>query len=145
PNTLIVITADHSTGGLTLGRDGEYAWFSENVMKIQASIAKMTKDLLALDEDEWRNYVDSQLNLELADTHWQTFENAMLVDDTDEREEAISAALIYATADLTGTGWTTSGHTGVDVPVMAKGPYADEFWGYQDHTDIAKVLLGLIK
>src|SRR5690606_16801796 len=39
-NTLVVVTADHSTGGLSMGADGEYAWRAEVVKKIQASAGK---------------------------------------------------------------------------------------------------------
>ena len=62
-----------------------------------------------------------------------------------EREDAIHDALVYITGDITGTGWTTSGHTAVDVPVFAKGPYAEGFRGYMNNTDIGKRLIEIVK
>lgn len=144
PNTLLVITADHSTGGLALGRDGVYEWLSERVMQINASIYQMTADLLQLPVIEWRSYLEPQLNLPLTEAHWQKIMAAADILDLEAREEALNEALVYATADLTGTGWTTGGHTAVDVPVMAAGPYAEQFRGYMDHTEVAKALLQLV-
>jgi len=146
PNTLIVMTADHSTGGLTLGRDGIYAWHSERVMQINASIYKMSAELLNLPTEQWQDYLAPRLNLPLTEQHWARIEAAAeqpLADN--QRRDAIRAALVYTTGDLTGTGWTTSGHTGVDVPVLAKGPHSQQLRGYMDHTDIAKMLLQLVR
>ena len=53
--------------------------------------------------------------------------------------------MVYITGDITGTGWTTSGHTGVDVPVFADGPYSENFGGYMDNTDIGKQLIKVVK
>ncbi|MDG2393681.1 MAG: alkaline phosphatase, partial [Thalassotalea sp.] len=44
----------------------------------------------------------------------------------------------------TSSGWTSSGHTGVDVPVYAFGQGYTEFSGFQDNTDIAKKLFKLM-
>ncbi|RUO64042.1 alkaline phosphatase [Pseudidiomarina planktonica] len=145
PNTLLVITADHSTGGLTLGRDGVYEWLSERVMGIKASVYVMSKALAEMPADQWREYVTPRLNLPLTDEHWQPLMAAAEITDAEEREDAIHAALVYATADLTGTGWTTSGHTAVDVPIMATGPHAEKFRGYMDNTEIGKQLLELVR
>ena len=37
-------------------------------------------------------------------------------------------------------GWTSGGHTGNDVPVMAYGPYAEEFARHLDNTDLYKLM-----
>ena len=42
------------------------------------------------------------------------------------------------------TGWTTKGHTAVDVQVFAYGQGADKFVGSQNNTDIAKKLISFI-
>jgi len=148
PNTLLVITADHSTGGLALGRDGVYEWLSDRVMKIETSIYKLTRELRDMPVSKWRDHVNAKLNLPLAETHWDKLMAAAEVpvdqDEGEARTDAIHAALVYATADLTGTGWTTGGHTAVDVPIMAHGPHAEAFRGYLDNTEIAKALLRLV-
>src|SRR5690554_1856863 len=81
PNTLLVITADHSTGGLTLGHGGEYAWHSEKVMAISESLEVMSSKLLSMPKSAWRAHVEDKLALTLTDTQWQTLA-AVQVSDT---------------------------------------------------------------
>lgn len=143
-NTLVVMTADHSTGGLTLGRDGEYAWYSDRVMAIESSIAKMSEEMLSMDADNWPEYVENKVNFELTQDYID--ELAIAAEQEGEaREESLHQALVYITGDITGTGWTTSGHTGVDVPVFAAGPYSEKFGGYMDNTDIGKALIEIVR
>ncbi|RUO40822.1 alkaline phosphatase [Pseudidiomarina aestuarii] len=147
PNTLLVITADHSTGGLTLGQGGEYAWYSERVMGIQNSLAFLTERLLEMPRAQWREYLQPRLNLDFSDEDWQQLIEAELPDSERARDQqyALGAVLVPLISKHTRTGWTTTGHTAVDVPVLAVGPYAEQLRGYQDHTDIAKVLLNIVK
>ncbi|MCK7459379.1 alkaline phosphatase [Idiomarina aminovorans] len=144
PNTLVVMTADHSTGGLTIGRDGDYAWYSDRVMNIESSIAYMSKEMLGMDSGKWAEYVANKVNFELTQEYID--ELAIVAEqEGEEREDALHQALVYITADITGTGWTTSGHTGVDVPIFATGPYSENFVGYMDNTDIGKQLIKVVK
>ncbi|RUO62106.1 alkaline phosphatase [Pseudidiomarina insulisalsae] len=147
PNTLIVVTADHSTGGLTLGQGGEYAWYSERVMAIENSLEVLVAGVLERSRDEWRSYLEPRLNLPLSDEQWQQLLATEMSGSEDKRDHAkrIHAALVKVISETTRTGWTTSGHTAVDVPIMAIGPYADQLRGYKDNTDIAKVLLQIVR
>lgn len=71
PNTLIVVTADHSTGGLTLGHGGVYEWHSERVMAIRNSLEVMVPELLTRPREQWRDYLQPRLNLPVSDAQWQ--------------------------------------------------------------------------
>jgi len=42
-------------------------------------------------------------------------------------------------------GYTTSGHTGIMVPVMAFGPGAERFAGFQKNTDLFEKMMELLK
>ena len=42
----------------------------------------------------------------------------------------------YDRKDEVEIAWTTTGHTGVPVPVMAYGPHAIEFTGWQENTEV---------
>lgn len=147
PNTLIVVTADHSTGGLTLGQGGEYAWYSERVMAIENSLEVLVAGLLQHSRDEWRDYLEPRLNLPLSEAQWQQLLATEMSgsEDRKDHEKRIQQALVTLISEVTRTGWTTSGHTAVDVPIMASGPYAEQLKGYKDNTDIAKVLLQIVR
>ncbi|MGM0526744.1 MAG: alkaline phosphatase [Pseudomonadota bacterium] len=144
PNTLFVMTADHSTGGLTIGRDGEYAWYSDRVMQIEHSIAYMKDKLLDMDSDQWASFVADAVNAELTQEYIDELAVAA-EQEGEDREDALHKALAYITGDITGTGWTTTGHTGVDVPVYATGPNSDQFRGYMDNTEIGQRLIDIVK
>lgn len=147
PNTLLVITADHSTGGLTLGQGGEYAWHTDKVMGIQNSFEVMAGELAKRPRSEWREYLTPVLNLPLTDAQWESLMAVQLDESVQGRERLypIHQALLAIVTEHTRTGWTTSGHTAVDVPIMAAGPGADLFGGYMNNIEIAKALLKLVR
>ena len=43
------------------------------------------------------------------------------------------------------TGWTTSGHTAIDVQVFAMGKGKEQFAGHIDNTDIPKVIFNMLE
>ena len=46
--------------------------------------------------------------------------------------------------ERTNTGWTTGGHTGVDVQVFATGVGSEAFRGHQTNTDIATKIFSIL-
>jgi alkaline phosphatase len=65
-------------------------------------------------------------------------------------QEAVGSgrALNFAVADLIGQrtliGWTTGGHTAVDVKLHAYGPGTERFRGHLDNTDVGLRLAELL-
>ncbi|MGQ4275640.1 alkaline phosphatase [Pseudidiomarina sp. E22-M8] len=147
PNTLIVVTADHSTGGLTLGQGGVYEWHSERVMAIENSLEVLVPELLARSREQWRDYLQPRLNLPVSDAQWQQLAETELAGSLDRNahERILRKALVALISEVTRTGWTTTGHTAVDVPIMATGPYAEQLRGYKDNTEIGQLLLQIVR
>ncbi len=137
PDTLMVITADHNTGGLSIGADGNYNWKPEILRNISASPDTLAQT--AIDKDEWRADLSSSLGFELSDD-----EVAKLTAAKPEGVDAMSIAIRHLIDKRTDTGWTTEGHTGMDVQVFAAGPAAELFNGHQDNTDIANKIFSLL-
>lgn len=138
-HTLVVATADHSTGGLTLGKDGEYNFFVDPI-----KAATRTPDFMAAQiakgasvEETLKKY----LKLELTTKEIQSVKDASQNTDVTEIDNAIEAII----NNRSFTGWTTGGHTGEDVPVYAYGPGSDRFSGLIDNTDNAKVIFDILK
>ncbi|WP_317933093.1 alkaline phosphatase [Halioxenophilus sp. WMMB6] len=135
--TLLVVTADHSTGGISLGSSGKYEWHPEVIRKLEQSPTKIAEQLLALPMGKRAALLKVQLGAEL-----NAEEATALAGLTDARSaEGLVKKLIDR---LTNTGWTTGGHTAVDVPVMAYGMGAEQFRGHQDNTEIAKKVIALL-
>lgn len=137
PDTLLVVTADHSTGGLTLGADRQYLWKADKVKAVKASLGEITKGLSAVKDpvSAWKNYVDFSLT---------NAQKAQLTQAHKQGEKALMLAVKNIINTTSYTGWTTGGHTAVDVPVLAYGKGAAQFNGLQNNTDIAKSLLEFI-
>ena len=122
--TLVISTADHETGGMTLGRDGVYRWDPAPLLAATASFEAMTAAARAG-----------------ADAATVVREGLALPALPPGIEEAIRGAIAsgdpYAlgpvvrdlASEPAGIGWTTGGHTAVDVGLYAFGPGAERFAG----------------
>ncbi|MFG6113766.1 alkaline phosphatase [Halobacillus sp. MO56] len=138
-HTLVITTADHSTGGMTMGRDGEYKWDPEPI-----KAAKRTPDFMAAEiadgadvEETLSNYID----LKLTQEEIQSVKDAAANGDKTEIDNAIERIF-----DLrSGTGWTTGGHTGEDVIVYGYGPQSNQFAGLHDNHEIGQKVMAVLE
>ncbi|TRW50297.1 alkaline phosphatase [Aliidiomarina halalkaliphila] len=142
-DTAVILTADHSTGGLTLGADGDYKWMAAEVHKIGRGLRTMASDLVDMPAVDWDEYIEKYLPFPL------TMDQQSALRDHSSRSDRSRSAIQQVLVDIvrfhTGTGWTTGGHTGEDVPVITFGPWADYFRGFQDQTDIGRQLIEWVK
>ncbi len=141
-HTLVVATADHSTGGYSIGADGIYNWFAEPI-----KAAKRTPDFMAAEiakgagvEETLKKYIDQNI-LALTSEEIQSVEAAAATKKVLDIDNAIENIF----NKRSHTGWTTGGHTGEDVPVYAFGPSSEKFAGQIDNTDIAKKVFDVLK
>lgn len=140
-HTLVVITADHSTGGYSIGADGVYNWFGEPI-----KAAKRTPDFMAAEiakganvEETLKKYID-QSRLALTAEEIQSVQKAAETKKATEIDNAIEEIF----NKRSHTGWTTGGHTGEDVNVYAYGPHKERFAGQIENTDQAKIIFDLL-
>lgn len=145
PNTLVVVTADHSTGGLSMGSGGDYQWRADVVREVKASANVITETLIAV--SDWYTSWQSLTSLSLSEGEQSVLAQARLKvlrsETTTEKNNAFTGLreqVLAAIDKASVTGWTTSGHTGGDVAVMAIGAGAEAFAGHRDNTDLAKML-----
>ncbi|OXS61420.1 alkaline phosphatase [Bacillus sp. V-88] len=137
--TLVIVTADHSTGGISIGSDGEYNW---DPAPIQA--AKHTPDFMAeqiVNGASVEETLANNIDLELTGEEIASVKSAAEKGDQTEIDNAIEKIF----DKRSGTGWTTDGHTGDDVPVYAFGPQKEKFAGLIDNTDQGNQILELLK
>ncbi|NHC40395.1 alkaline phosphatase [Bacillus sp. MM2020_1] len=138
-HTLAVATADHSTGGYSIGARGEYNWFSAPI-----NAAKRTPDFMAEQIASGADVKDTLtkfINLPLTDKEIQSVKDAAAAKKVVDIDNAIEQ--IIDTRSF--TGWTTGGHTGEDVNVYAFGPASERFAGQIDNTDNAKIIFEILE
>ncbi|MGY4691339.1 alkaline phosphatase [Salibacterium sp. K-3] len=128
-NTLVVVAGDHETGGMSVGTDGEYNVQADKLRDVEA-----TGDFMAGQLNEDRSNVRDVVE-RYTPFEW-TKENVTAVQEADNPAAAINTIV----SDKALVGWTSSGHTGVDIPVYAFGPQSDSFSGLLDNTDLPKIM-----
>jgi alkaline phosphatase len=134
PDTLIIVTADHETGGLGLST-GDY---TVNLEKIRNDYTR-TADWL------FYNHGDSIEELKSA---LKRYCNVEMTEEDVELYKRMSAESYYGGPNSIGTilsnhvdvGWTTYDHSAAPVPVFAFGPGAEKFTGIYDLTQIPRMI-----
>ncbi len=155
PDTLVIVTADHSTGGLTVAANGKYEWNPSILRTMKHSVNFIAKQLVTKIinkrvADKLFNFSLSQEELTLLinskKTPKQDSSHNMYADKhASAIQKAVLKTVIKIINTRTNTGWTSGGHTAIDVPVFAFGENKELFNGYQDNTDIAKKIFALLK
>ena len=156
--TLIVITADHETGGIVLGT-GKYELHTD-LLKYQRQSAETFSRMLAMQHQKegkgftW-DFVRGQLeenfgfwkHIDLNDKETAELEQAYrdfcegVAKDNKTlyaSENIIAATARKIMARKAMVGWVSDGHSNGYVPVFAIGTGAENFDGRIDNTDIPK-------
>ena len=160
--TLIVVTSDHETGGLSLGN---------KTTKYETDYTILTNQKISGEEFnkvlfEWRktNHLNEKgfkimLNvleeyfglggedapIPLSPGEIEDYKNVFMAYDTSLQSEYgnYSPLTIKSTEILTrqaGAGWTSTAHTAVAIPVYALGVNSASFSTNMDNTDIPKII-----
>jgi alkaline phosphatase len=122
--TLVVVTADHETGGPSIESPGRTALLGRVTLPSEALAGKLNSD---------RTNIADVLG-EYAGLRDLTDSEVSQIKEADSAEAAIRKLL----STRAGVTWSTTGHTGSPVRVFAYGPGADRFTGEMDNTDVPK-------
>lgn len=155
--TLIVITADHETGGLGLGYQGYTLNLKALACQKQSAeaLSRIITDLRKTEKTTWE---DMKALLAEHMGFWEKLpltweQERMLHDAFDEsftkrhvvfteslysRTEPVAVAARKVMNQIAKAGWTTGDHSAEYVPVFAIGAGAQLFSGKMDNTDIPK-------
>jgi alkaline phosphatase len=164
--TLIIVTADHETGGLALGNYktkyssyiGLLKYQKSSVEELNKIVARFRTDKSSDPEADFARMmkvVETEIGLnsrqhgtllseeELASLK-KLFKMSVYGSGAEDGSygdyEAFIDAAINLLAEKAGISWGTSAHTAVNVPVYAIGPGAEKLSGYIDNTDIPRII-----
>ncbi len=171
--TLIIVTGDHETGGMTIGyaatgydtafdimknQKMSFVAFDEYVANEKAAgtfdfdrLMEMVEDEFGLTAPGTDNDVPALVMNEYEYARLQKAYEDDRTGNTDGYEESllyggynpISITLTHIINNKAGIGWTSYAHTGLPVPVYAFGEGAEVFGGAYDNTEVAKKLFAL--
>jgi len=162
--TLIIVTGDHETGGMSIGfagtqystffekvflQQGSYVAFNDNVLtpyKKQNTLATAKlndllptiKDFFGIDYEKLDDASKEMLQRSFVRSMKGEVERAPQesVYQLYGGYEPLTVTLTHLANQAAGIGWTTYSHTGVPVPVYALGSNQVLFNGYYDNTDL---------
>ena len=157
--TLIVITADHETGGMALG-NSDYV-LNLKVLAEQKCSSDLLSDQLgnlqkqegaALTWEQVKEVISLNTGLytavEMSDEEDRVLQSAYAdmmqhvgVQKTLYKDiNALASKALSILNQKSRLGWTTHGHTASAVPVFAIGVGAEHFTGWHDNTEIAPLI-----
>ena len=167
--TLIVVTGDHETGGMTIGFAGtgyktffsklggqtlSYEEFDKQIKTYRDQVGASNANL-----DDWLPALANQFGMnELTAYEKNRLAQALAFSMIDPQKrpadeettlaygpyEPFSVTVTHLLNQRAGIGWTTYAHTGVAVPVYAQGTGSAVFDGYYDNTDVAKKMMNIM-
>lgn len=169
--TLIVVTGDHETGGMTIGYaatgyDTAFDILRNQKCSYEAFDAILSENFDSLDFDGVLELIEENFglvapgrtaadeDLVMNDYEFAKLEKAYddaISGNVDGYEESllyggynpISVTLTHILNNKAGIGWTSYSHTGIPVPVYAFGAGAEAFSGSYDNTEVARRLMDL--
>jgi alkaline phosphatase len=170
PNeTLIVVTGDHETGGMTVGFAGtQYETFYNKINKQNVSFEEFDKAINHYREtvganganlEDWLPALNEKFGLaELTEYDKNRLKDSLAASMTDPKKrgkdeqtyllyggyEPFSVTVTHILNQKAGIGWTTYAHTGVAIPVYAQGIGGELFQGSYDNTDVAKKIMSIM-
>jgi len=126
-NTLVVSTADHETGGLTLGTNVDI-YNQKLLLNITASSNKMAT--LINGGQSAASVLHQYIGFTFTDQQIQAIQNSS------SNVGQCTILIGQTVASLVGVGWSTTGHTGVDVNLYASGYRANELLGNYNNIEV---------
>lgn len=173
--TLILVTGDHETGGLTIGYAGtDYDTYLDTLANQKISYAQYDTQYVSNYKKDGTSFEEAMKDVEklfglklsgddndrLVLTEYETerLRNAYELITSEEatqytQEQSIlyggynpfSVTVTHILNNKSGVDFTSYSHTGLPVAVFADGNGAEDFGGYYDNTDIYNKLAKLLK
>ena len=155
PDTLLVMTSDHATGGLSIGKQinrtsgtykpKDYVWKPEFLHKIKGMVQSNIEEFFKQTSSEnERKFVEGMFSTEapkqlLDDLRAWKAKIPKNMQDLSKEQNRIGAKILsdYIN-DRTNTGYTSYAHVGNDVQIFADGDHQNQFNGHMENTEIGK-------
>ena len=137
--TLIIVTADHETGGLVLGYRSDYTLNLKALASQKVSVERMIEILEAEKKTTWSRIEELvKENIGVGLRNRKTSEETVSMNHDLAKEIAYNA--VYDLNRSASLSWASGNHSGTFVPLFAIGKGAEMFNGVIDNTDIPNII-----
>jgi len=170
--TLIIVTADHDTGGLSLGNKTSKGLHLNLLQNQKISAQEFERKLKNLKEQKRKisfgeildlieadfGLGDAAKGLELTDAEKKWLHEAYANEFIELREvnpdrdyldhsadKPLTLRVVTILTTKAGVAWGTEGHTAAKVPVKVIGVGQESFKGTIDNTDVAKIIIKMMQ
>jgi alkaline phosphatase len=141
PGTVMISVSDHETGGFSLGyQHGDaypiYDWYPQYLLNVRHSGEYIAQKILEVPLLMRASFVrDTVLNNWL-DIKEPDQENIDYLSSPLRKKTELEYYCGKIISELAGLGWSTHGHSAVDVNLYAYGSHSSELVGNHENTDI---------
>ncbi|MCD6517708.1 MAG: alkaline phosphatase [Candidatus Aminicenantes bacterium] len=148
--TLIIVTADHETGGMSLG--SEFSGYSQSLEVLRGQTMSLEKfnDIYVkpyksgTDKEEWK--LDDLMPLIQENFGLKGLTGKDIEELNRSFREPKNGIFIQKIVEIldrkAGISWGTEAHTAAPVPVFSIGKGYEQFIGYYDNTDLFDKMAG---
>ncbi|KAI8319500.1 alkaline phosphatase [Martensiomyces pterosporus] len=146
PDTTMIGTSDHETGGLTLAIDPEYVWYPKILQPVKKSAEVICPEIKKVATDKRKEFIQKTVIpnylgiANVTDADVTSILNAVAKGSTDCKH-----AVGHVVSNLAHIGWTTGGHTGVDVGLYAYGRGTKKLRGNYENTQVGEFLKNFLE
>ncbi|KAJ1938287.1 vacuolar alkaline phosphatase, partial [Linderina pennispora] len=141
PDTAMVATSDHETGGLTLGIDPDYAWYPRVLAPIKRSAASICSDMKHVPVQSRVEFVSGIVFPYLMGINDASQEEILSIVRASSMDSQMCRRFIgQAVSARAHIGWTTGGHTGGDVGLYAYGAGTSDLRGSYENVQISNYM-----
>jgi alkaline phosphatase len=131
-DTLVIVTADHETGGLGLS-SGDYRVDVDKIRNFKKTTDWIMANYSPKDQEKFKKAIEEYFGLTLSDEDLNRISMS--------KNPKIELGRILG--EKVSVGWTTTTHSGTPVPIFAFGPGAENFTGFFDNTEIPRIIMKL--
>ncbi|KAJ2720453.1 vacuolar alkaline phosphatase [Coemansia sp. Benny D115] len=147
PDTSMVSTSDHETGGLTIGIDPDYLWYPAVLQPVKKSAEVICREIKKLPESQRLYFVShtvipDYLGIKSSNN---TASTMRIVNAVPAGSKKCKIAVGHVVSDLAHLGWSTGGHTGVDVGLYTYGQGVKDLKGNLENTQIGDFLASYLQ
>jgi len=148
-DTMMISVSDHECGGLTVGRGNgyiaDYLWYPEVLDGVKSSTGVVSQTLRAYTGNDTEGYIAEVLATSLGIVDATPTELAAVLLQMTSSNSTAEQYLTYQLSGMINTrallGWTTYGHTAVDVNLYAYGTYSGLLSGNVENTEIGSFII----